>query len=50
MSLLDACPGGLLLEPVITKVIDTEVIPDPNAIFREIWRKAGDRLDGLTTV
>ena len=34
----------------IAKVIDTEVIPDPNAIFREIWRKAGDRLDGLTTV
>jgi|TARA_Y100000310_G_scaffold232191_1_gene234932 hypothetical protein len=34
----------------IAKVIDTEVIPDPNAIFREIWRKAGDRLDSLTTV
>ena len=34
----------------IAKVIDTEVIPDPNAIFREIWRKAGNRLDSLTTV
>ena len=34
----------------IAKVIDTEVIPDPNAIFREIWKKAGDRLDSLTTV
>ena len=34
----------------IAKVIDTEVIPDPNAIFREIWRKAGDRLDSLATV
>ena len=34
----------------IAKVIDTEVIPDPNAIFREIWRKAGNRLDRLTTV
>ena len=34
----------------IAKVIDTEIIPDPNAIFREIWRKAGDRLDSLTTV
>ena len=34
----------------IAKVIDTKVIPDPNAIFREIWKKAGDRLDSLTTV
>ena len=34
----------------IAKVIDIKVIPDPNAIFREIWRKAGDRLDSLTTV
>ena len=34
----------------IAKVIDTEVIPEPNAIFRDIWRKAGDRLDSLATV
>ena len=26
----------------IAKVIDTKVIPDPNAIYREIWKKAGD--------
>ena len=44
-------PGDVhMIYDGITKVIDTEVIPDPNAIFREIWRKAGDRLDSLTTV
>jgi hypothetical protein len=34
----------------IAKVIDTTIIPDPNAIYREIWKKAGDRLDDLKTV
>ena len=44
-------PGDVhMIYDGIAKVIDTEVIPDPNAIFREIWKKAGDRLDSLTTV
>jgi len=44
-------PGDVhMIYDGISKVIDTEVIPDPNAIFREIWKKAGDRLDSLTTV
>ena len=34
----------------IAKVIDTTIVPDPNAIYREIWKKAGDRLDDLKTV
>tara|TARA_E500000318_G_C3531676_1_gene200802 strand:+ start:498 stop:1115 length:618 start_codon:yes stop_codon:yes gene_type:complete len=34
----------------IAKVIDTTIVPDPNAIYRELWNKAGDRLDDLKTV
>jgi hypothetical protein len=33
----------------ITNVIDTEVIPDPDAIYREIWKNAGNKLEALTT-
>ena len=33
----------------IAQVIDTTVIPDPNAIYREIWNKAGVRLQEMTT-
>jgi len=33
----------------ITNVIDTEVIPDPDAIYREIWKNAGNKLEVLTT-
>jgi hypothetical protein len=44
-------PGDVhMIYDGITKVIDTKVIPDPNAIFREIWKKAGNRLDSLATV
>jgi len=30
-------------------VIDASIVPDPNAIYREIWKKAGDKLEALTT-
>lgn len=33
----------------IAQVIDTTVVPDPNAIYREIWNKAGVRLQEMTT-
>jgi hypothetical protein len=33
----------------IAKVIDTKIVPDPNAIYREIWNKAGNRLQEMTT-
>lgn len=33
----------------IAQVIDTTLIPDPNAIYRAIWDKAGIRLDEMTT-
>jgi hypothetical protein len=33
----------------ISSVIDASIVPDPNAIYREIWKKAGDKLEALTT-
>ena len=33
MSLLSACPGGTLLEPPITKVADTDLVPFANGLI-----------------
>jgi len=33
----------------ITQVIDTSIVPDSTAIYREIWKKAGDKLEALTS-
>ena len=31
----------------IAKVISADIVPDPNAIYREIWNKAGNRLQEM---
>ena len=31
----------------ISNVIDANIDPDPDAIYREIWQKAGERLTSL---
>lgn len=32
----------------IAQVISASIVPDPNAIYREIWKKAGTRLEEMT--